>query len=263
VQISQCRACGSDVLVSLAGGQLLLCRSCGLVQAAASAPPNSRRHAAGGGISETLLETHPLGENSFVVEIGSHDGRRLRPFVDRAIPVLGIEDDAATAASAREAGIATVGAQFGREIAGALAASGRRADLIIVLDALERAADPDDFAAGLAALLGTRGQIVLEFAYLRDLVEAGRLGERPPGQVLWLSLTALEPLFERHGIHLNDARRRPAARRLRVTASHEKRRTPRLVALLAAEASLPLGEMAAQERPPRTRRPPPLRDAPP
>ena len=81
---------------------------------------HGRRHAA------ALIESRGLGPESLVVEIGSNDGTLLRHFVAAGIPVLGIDPAPDQAAAANAAGVPTIDAFFGSELAGRLRAEGRR-----------------------------------------------------------------------------------------------------------------------------------------
>src|SRR6185369_14601519 len=54
-----------------------------------------------------LIESRDLGPDSLVVEVASNDGYLLRAFVERGIPVLGIEPTPGPAAAAREVGVPT------------------------------------------------------------------------------------------------------------------------------------------------------------
>ena len=72
-----------------------------------------------------------LNEQSFVVEVASNDGYLLQYFVQRNVPVLGIEPAANVAKVAVEKGVPTLVRFFGAELASELVAQGRRADLVL------------------------------------------------------------------------------------------------------------------------------------
>ena len=65
-----------------------------------------------------------LGPSNQIVEIASNDGYLLQYFVERELPVLGIEPAANVAAAAQERGIPTLVEFFGTELATRLARRG-------------------------------------------------------------------------------------------------------------------------------------------
>ena len=64
--------------------------------------------------AEELIARLGLGAESLVIEIASNDGYMLKNFVERGIPVLGIDPAAAPAAAAIQAGVPTLQDFFGR-----------------------------------------------------------------------------------------------------------------------------------------------------
>ena len=64
-----------------------------------------------------MTEQRSLGAGSLVVELGSNDGYLLRHFVERGVPVLGIEPAANVAAAAAATGNRTMVRFFGRDVA--------------------------------------------------------------------------------------------------------------------------------------------------
>ena len=115
-----------------------------------------------------VVETQGLGPESFVVEVGSNDGTMLKYFVDRGIPVIGIEPVAHSAAAAEERGVPTLVELFTTELAGDLKAQGNRADVAMANDVLELAPDPCDFVRGLATLVKENGVVVIEVPYVNS-----------------------------------------------------------------------------------------------
>lgn len=148
-----------------------------------------------------------LGADSFVVEIASNDGYLLKNFVAAGIPCLGIEPAANIARVASERGVPTVSRFFGRELARELADQGRQADLILGNNVFAHAPDTNDFVAGLATLLKPGGRIALEFPYACDLVEHIEFDTIYHEHVFYFTLTALRPLFARHGLEIFDVER--------------------------------------------------------
>jgi len=185
-----------------------------------------------------------LGAGSLVIEIASNDGYLLRNFVAAGIPCLGIEPARNIAEVARRQGVETLCRFFGRGLAEELVLAGRSADLILGNNVFAHAPDPNDFVAGLATLLRPRGRIVLEFPYACDLVEHVEFDTIYHEHVFYFTLTALRPLFERHGLTLMDVSRLPIhGGSLRLTAARrgEHEVQPAVAMLLGEEAGKGVG----------------------
>ncbi len=214
--------------------RLALCEGCWLLQITDIVPPVELfseylyfssfsdallRHSAEA-VAQHLRE-FGLGRDSFVVEVASNDGYLLKNFVAAGVPCLGIEPAANIAKVAREQGIETLCQFFGTATARQLANAGRSADLILGNNVFAHAPDTNDFVAGLAALLKPTGRIALEFPYACDLIEHVEFDTIYHEHVFYFTLTALVPLFARHGLEIFDARRLPIhGGSLRVYARH-------------------------------------------
>jgi SAM-dependent methyltransferase len=104
------------------------------------------------------------------VELASNDGYLLQHVVRRGIPALGVEPAANVAAAARERGIETVVAFFGRDQAARLVADGRRADLLVANNVLAHVPDLNDFVGGIERVLSPEGIVSIEFPHLARLI---------------------------------------------------------------------------------------------
>jgi SAM-dependent methyltransferase len=193
------------------------CPSCALVQILEEVPPDvlfvenylyfssfsdhllahSREHALG------LIDQRQLGPTSLVVEIASNDGYLLRNFVERGIPVIGIDPAPDQAAAATAAGIPTRAEFFGVELAERLRAEGHRADVIIANNVMAHVPDLNGFVAGMAALLADDGVITVENPCVSELVERCAFDTIYHEHHCYFSCTSVQRLAERHGLHLN------------------------------------------------------------
>lgn len=156
--------------------------------------------------SKAAVEQHirefKLGAQSHVVEIASNDGYLLQNFVAARVPCLGIEPAANIAKVAREKGIETLVEFFTEPLAKRLVAQNRQADLILGNNVFAHAPDTNDFVAGLAKLLKPQGRIALEFPYGVDLIEHSEFDTIYHEHVFYFTVTALQPLFARHGLEI-------------------------------------------------------------
>jgi len=170
---------------------------------------------------EAYLKEFGLNSQSLVVEVASNDGYLLQNFVKAGVPCLGIEPAANIAKVAREKGIETLVEFFGERVATELAGNNRQADLILGNNVFAHAPDPNDFIAGLKALLKPDGRVVLEFPYGVNFIEHAEFDTIYHEHVFYFTLTALQPLFERHGLTIFRTQRLPIhGGSLRLFAAH-------------------------------------------
>jgi SAM-dependent methyltransferase len=171
-----------------------------------------------------------------VIEIASNDGYLLRNFVARGVPVLGIDPAEAPARAAIEAGVPTLNAFFGRDLARQLRDQGRTADLILANNVLAHVADLNGLVEGIAILLKAGGMAVLEMPYVADLIDQGEFDTIYHQHLCYFSVGALDRLFRRHGLFLHDVRRLAIhGGSLRLFVGHEERDAPAVRRLLADE----------------------------
>jgi SAM-dependent methyltransferase len=196
-----------------------------------------------------LIERLQLDEASLVVEIASNDGYLLRNFVERAIPVLGIDPAEAPVKAATAAGIRTLNAFFGRELAGQLRRDGHAADLILANNVLAHVADLNGLVEGIGLLLAPDGMAVLEMPYVADLIDHGEFDTIYHQHLCYFSVTALDRLFRRHGLFLNDVRRLAIhGGSLRLYVGHHEQVAPAVRALLAEERARKLDRIEGYGR---------------
>ena len=276
-RISCCRACGSaDLTVTLDLGlqpianaleapedlgkttpltplEMAVCGSCGMAQVMETPAPealfgedypyfssfipslvaHAKAHA------EALVRDRHLGPESMVIEVASNDGYLLRHVQHLGVPVLGIDPAAGPVAAARQAGVPTRQAFFGAALARSLVAEGLSADVILANNVLAHVEDIDGFVAGIAALLKPDGCAVFEFPTLVDLVEKNAFDTIYHEHVFYHSLVALEPLFARHGLAMNDLAALPIhGGSVRLTVSRTGGASAALTAWLARERRL-------------------------
>ena len=161
------------------------------------------------GSAASIMARRGLGAHSLVVEAASNDGYMLRNFVDAGIPVLGIDPAPAPAQAAIDAGIPTIVDFFGPSLAKQLVEVGKRADVFLANNVLAHVADLNGFVAGIAMLLAEDGVAVIEAPYVVDLVDHCEFDTIYHQHLCYFSVTALDALFRRHGLHLNDVERVP------------------------------------------------------
>lgn len=145
-----------------------------------------------------------LNAQSQVIELASNDGYLLQYFVHSGIPCLGIEPTANTAQAARERGVPTREAFFGKTTAEGLRSEGLSTDLLIGNNVLAHVPDINDFVAGMPIVLKPEGVITLEFPHLLRLIGGNQFDTIYHEHYGYLSLTALLPVFARAGLRVFD-----------------------------------------------------------
>lgn len=240
-EITACRVCGSsDIRIFLSLGDLppsdalrteehlktpqkryplnvAFCGNCTLVQITETVPPEElfgEAYLYFSSFSDALLrhtkahverqiEARSLGPDSLVVEAASNDGYLLQYYVERGVPVLGVDPAPNQAKAANDKGVNTLCDFFGQELADKLVAEGRQADVIHGNNVLAHVADTNDFVAGAATLLKDDGIAVFEFPYVVDLIDHCEFDTIYHEHICYFSAHALTELFGRHGLSLN------------------------------------------------------------
>ena len=235
---------------------LALCRSCGLAQIMETVAPSALfggdypyyssvspallRHF--GDSARAIAAARRLGPDSLVVEAASNDGYMLSAFNVAGVPVLGVDPAAGPAAAAIANGVPTIVDFFGEALGRRLASEGRRADVFLANNVLAHVADLNGFVAGMAAVLKPDGLAVIECPYVVDLVDHGEFDTIYHQHLCYFSVTALAPLFARHGLVLNDVERvKVHGGSLRLFVSRTKGRSARADDLIAMETRRGVG----------------------
>ncbi|MGH7450909.1 MAG: class I SAM-dependent methyltransferase [bacterium] len=238
---------------------LAFCSNCALMQITETVPPeilfgenypyfssvspallqHSRENA------EELIRSRKLDADGFVIEIASNDGYMLKNFVEAGIPVLGIDPADAPAAVAQKAGIPTLCTFFSRRLAFQLRKEGRRADLVIANNVLAHVPDLNGFVEGIKIILKDKGVAVLEVPYVVDLMTNCEFDTIYHQHLCYFSVTALNRLFRRHALFLNDVCHLAIhGGSLRLFVERHEAARESVQALLQEEAKLGVDQMA-------------------
>ena len=196
---------------------VFICEGCQLVQLKALVSPEElfSDYAYFSSYSSTWLEharrfaemavaRFRLSAASKVVEIASNDGYLLRNFVERGIPVLGIEPAINVAAVARAGGVPTEARFFGSACAHELRRRGEAADLIVANNVVAHVPDLRDFLGGVAALLKSDGVLSAEFPHLLRLLQETQFDTIYHEHFSYLSLHAIEAVLASVGLRVFD-----------------------------------------------------------
>lgn len=238
--------------------KVMVCMACGLAQTTATVPADEiftdgyaylssyssswLSHASN--YASAMTSRFGLSSDSQVVEVASNDGYLLKNFVEKGIPVLGIEPAANAARIAESYGVRSRVCFFGQAKAVELREEGFAADLIAANNVLAHVPDIADFTAGFAELLKPDGVATFEFPHLLRQIEGLQFDTIYHEHYSYLSLQAVERVFSHSGLEVFDveelsthggslrvyAQRRGAGREL----------TPSVTAIRMREASIGL-----------------------
>jgi len=203
--------------------ELVFCPACTLVQITETVPREQlfREYSYFSSFSDTLLRhaeevagklasSRRLDSNSLVIEIASNDGYLLQYYKRAGIRVLGIEPATNIARVAEdERGIPTLTEFFGPALAAELSHQGKRADVIHAHNVLAHVADLNGFVRGLHLLLKDEGCAVIEVPYVKDMIDRTEFDTIYHEHLCYFSLTALDRLFRRHDLVIQNVERLP------------------------------------------------------
>jgi len=157
-----------------------------------------------GDSARDIIERRGLGAESLVIEAASNDGYMLRTFAEAGIGVLGIDPAQGPAKVAQEAGIETLNTFFTVELAQQLKDEGKKADVFLGNNVLAHVKDLNGFVDGIDLLLADDGVAVIECPYLLELIDQREFDTIYHQHLCYFSVLALDGLFRRHGLFLND-----------------------------------------------------------
>lgn len=158
---------------------------------------------------EMAVDRFKLNGKSQVVEIASNDGYLLQYFVQKGVPVLGIEPAANVAEVAMKRGIPSLVKFFGTRTALEMKQEGRQADLLVGNNVLAHVPDLNDFVTGIKIALKADGVVTMEFPHLARLMEDGLFDTIYHEHFSYFSFFTVEQVFAKHGLVLFDVEEVP------------------------------------------------------
>ena len=169
----------------------------------------------------------------------------LRNFLEHGIQVLGIDPAKEPVQAARKAGIPTLCTFFGKDLANKLRKDGSLADVVIANNVLAHVPDLNGFVEGIQIILKDTGVAVIEVPYVVDLINNCEFDTIYHQHLCHFSVTALDQLFRRHSLFINDIRHLPihgGSLRLYVEPREDVHESVRLV--LKEEATKGIDQIA-------------------
>lgn len=199
LDLAFCPDCSLVQITEVVPPEILFCRDYPYFS---SVSPSLLKHF--GDSAKALIQSRGLDGTSFVIEAASNDGYMLRNFVAAGIPVLGIDPASGPAEAAQKSGVPTQCTFFTKELAHQLRQDGKQADVFLANNVLAHVPDLNGFVEGIGILLKDTGVAVIEAPYAIDLVEHREFDTIYHQHLCYFSVTALDKLFRKHGLYLND-----------------------------------------------------------
>ncbi len=170
---------------------------------------------------EKMIRKFNFGADSFVVELASNDGYLLQYFVEKNIPVLGIEPAANVAKVAQSKNVNTLVEFFTEDLAKKVANDYGKADLIIGNNVLAQVPDLNDFIKGVKILLAPHGVATFEFPHLVQLVKQRQFDTIYHEHFSYFSFFTIDKILNNHRLKIFDVEELPThGGSLRIYACH-------------------------------------------
>jgi SAM-dependent methyltransferase len=276
--MTACRSCGAGALIPvlslgrtpLANGllssdalsspepryplELAICSECSLVQILETLPPealfgdylyfSSFSDAMTASAKELVarqIAERSLGSSDLALEIASNDGYLLQHYQAGGVRVLGVEPAKNVARVAiAQRGIPTLVEFFGLQSARELKQLGVAAAIVHANNVLAHVPDVNGFVSGIGEILRDDGVAILEFPYVKEMVDKCEFDTIYHEHLSYFSLTSVDRLFRRCGLDVWDVESLTIhGGSLRIFAAKAGARPigSRVVAMLEAEAA--------------------------
>lgn len=186
-------------------------------------------------VAEAVCQHLSPSEKRAALDIGSNDGTQLACFQALGFDVLGVESSEGIADIANQKGIPTVHAFFNHSLAEQLH---RQFDVINASGVFFHLEELHSVTEGTKCALKEEGIFVVQFLYMKSIMEKGAFDQIYHEHLLFYTLKTLQTLLERHGLELFDAYFSPihgGSMIGYVTHRGKRKRTKRLEELQAEE----------------------------
>lgn len=154
--------------------------------------------------AQSITRRLQLGPASRVIELGSNDGYLLQFFVEKNIPVLGIEPAANVAKAAEGRGVKTMVKFFSHELAEELVRDGVQGDLVIGNNVLAQVPDLNSFIVGIRTILKPEGVCTLEFPHLLRTIAGNQFDQIYHEHFSYFSMLTARHIFASHRLRIFD-----------------------------------------------------------
>ena len=159
-----------------------------------------------------------------MLDIGSNDGIQLRYFKDLGYDILGVESAKTPAKMANDFGLTTINDFFNLDLARKLK---RKFSVVNAAGVFFHLEELHSVADGVKEALAEEGIFVVQFLYMKRIVENLAFDQIYHEHLLYYNLKNLETLLNRHGMSLFDAYLSPIhGGSVIAFASHQEKKKP-------------------------------------
>ena len=141
---------------------------------------------------------------SAVLDIGSNDGSLLKCFKSKGLSILGVEPAREIAAIANRSGVNTIADYFNEEVASQIKGKYGLSDVVTINNLFANIDDVDEFVESIKYVLSENGFIVIESAYLGNMIENTMFDFIYHEHLSCISIIPLEKFFQKHDMKLID-----------------------------------------------------------
>jgi hypothetical protein len=158
------------------------------------------------GMVDDLLSVHQPASGSLVMDIGCNDGITLGRYPVKKYKLVGVEPSS-SGDYAVKAGFTVEKRFFDLDTAREMRAKYGPASVLTATNVFAHVNDIRSFTSGIADLLAADGIFVIEFPYLRDMIDHLYFDTIYHEHLSYLALTPLMRLFSDHGLRPFEVRR--------------------------------------------------------
>ena len=153
-------------------------------------------------IANNINDLFPQKNKKLILDIGSNDGTQLKHYKDLGWDVLGVESSKITADIANKNGIKTVNAFFNKDLALKL---NKQFKIINASGVFFHLEELHSVTEGIKILLDTDGVFVIQFLYLKSIIENNAFDQIYHEHLLYYTLDSLKNLLSQYDLDIFDA----------------------------------------------------------
>lgn len=192
---------------------------------------------------EKISRQKGLDGESFVIEIGSNDGYLLKNYLERGVPVLGIEPAGNIADYALKHRVPTLPRFFNLSLAKWLLGEGVKADVVHANNVITHITDARETFESIAIILKDDGIAVIEVPYVKALLDNCWFDTIYHEHIFYFSLTSINHLAESAKMKVIDVEQLAIhGGSLRITLAHNGDPTTAVAQLLENEKHWGVGK---------------------
>jgi len=154
-------------------------------------------------LTKTIIRKFEPDEKSLIVDIGCNDGITLKSYPKNKFNLLGIEPSS-SAEFAKKIGLKIEEEFFSHKFSKILRSKYGKASIITATNVFAHVHDICDFVNGISNFLHENGIFIIEFPYLKNMLEDNFFDLIYHEHLSYLSVTPLDYLFSKYNLKIFD-----------------------------------------------------------